>query len=385
MSVSTEVPKRVLSTVVNSAFVHFTVMATMYQRAAMQGTGAGALSDFGGVKVQVDGKNAKVDVIRPRAPYDDTNGSPLNEALINWSVTQGRVFVVRVTLSFLYATGVLAFLGFLSTLGADSASGDHESDRKKRYLCALSVVVNMVAVAHYKLITKIRSYDFGGSNKGEVFAGLEWTAFSKHNDKVAIGVEMAIDGIRHSDWLITLIFLIYKIYYLAGVEADGVTPKTGDIFETPAAAAGCAVLMVVLSAIVRIGTDEIWDYKKNMWSTVIAAVLWAASLLLMILLVVDIDTAVEANKGIINVDLYKSFYLIWIGYPLVSLFSIGTRFIMACTRDNYTGDTPEWLSFTKDLSYGFLDSWSKGVFALWTAYTAFHMHLLQAPAAASLN
>ena len=202
MSVSLEVPKRVVSTVASSAFVHFTVMATMYQRAAMQGTGAGALSDFGGVKVQVDGKGLKLDTTRPAAPYDDANGSPLNDALINWSVTQGRVFIVRVTLSFLYATGLLAFLGFLSTLGADSAAGDHESDRKKRYLCALSVVVNMVAVAHYKLITKIRSYDFGGSHKGEVFAGLEWTAFSKHNDKVAIGVEMAVDGIRHSDWLV---------------------------------------------------------------------------------------------------------------------------------------------------------------------------------------
>lgn len=359
-------------------------MATMYQRASNQRTDAGALSDFSGVTVQVDSKGLKLDTTRPAAPYDDTN-SPLNEALINWSVTQGRVFIVRVTLSFLYATGLLAFLGFLSTLGSDSAAGDHDADRKKRWLCALSVVVNMVAVAHYKLITKIRSYDFGGSHKGQVFAGLEWTAFSKHNDKVAIGVEMAVDGIRHSDWLITLIFLIYKIYYLAGTEADGVTPKTGDIFETPGAAAGCAVLMVVLSAIVRIGTDEIWDFKKNMVSTIIAAVLWGASLLLMILLLVDIDTAVEANKGIINVELYKSFYLVWIGYPIVSLFSIVTRLVMACGSGSYTGDTPQWLTFTKDLSYGFLDSWSKGVFALWTAYTAFHMHLLQAPAAASLN
>jgi len=359
-------------------------MATTYQRAANQRTDAGALSPLAeGLTTFVESR-IKIDVNGREALVTDKD-SGISEALMHWSVTQARVFVVRVTLSFLYATGVLAFLGFLSTLGADSAAGDHESDRKKRYLCALSVVVNLVAVAHYKLITKIRSYDFGVHHKAEVFANLEWTAFTKHNDKVAIGVEMAVDSIRHSDWLITLIFLIYKIYYLAGTDSNG-APKTGDIFETPAAAAGCAVLMVCLSAIVRIGTDEIWDWHKNVWPTVIAVVLWLSSLLLMILLIADIDTAVEANKGIINVDLYKSFYLSWIGYPIVSLLSIITRFFMSCRNgESYKGETPQWLTFTKDLSYGFLDSWSKGVFALWTAYTAFNMHLLEAPSATSLN
>ena len=184
---------------------------------------------------------------------------------------------------------------------------------------------------------------------------------------------------------ITLIFLIYKIYYLAGLEPDGVTPKTGAIFESPGAAAGCAVLMVVLSAIVRIGMDEIWDIKTNVVGGIIALVLWVTSVVIMILIIADIDTAVELNKGIINVELYKSFYLVWIGYPIVSLFSMVVRLWMAFTTENYTGQTPQWLTQIKDLAYGVLDSWSKGVFALWTAYTAFHVHLLNAPAAASLN
>ena len=184
---------------------------------------------------------------------------------------------------------------------------------------------------------------------------------------------------------ITLIFLIYKIYYLAGLEADGMTPKTGTIFESPGAAAGCAVLMVVLSAIVRIGMDELWDIKTNVVSGIVALVLWVTSVVLMILILADIDTAVEANKGIINVELYKSFYLVWIGYPVISLLSIGTRVVLSFTTPGYTGQTPQWLTMTKDLGYGFLDSWSKGVFAMWTAYTAFHIHLLNAPAAASLN
>tara|TARA_B100000787_G_scaffold58333_1_gene42476 strand:+ start:2224 stop:2544 length:321 start_codon:yes stop_codon:yes gene_type:complete len=105
----------------------------------------------------------------------------------------------------------------------------------------------------------------------------------------------------------------------------------------------------------------------------------------MILIITDIDTAVEANKGAINVDLYKSFYLIWIGYPIVSLVGWGVRLMYACMdAEGYAGDTPEWLSLVKDLAYCFLDSWSKGVFALWTAYSAFHITLLSAPLASPL-
>ncbi len=346
----------------------------MYQRAANQKTGAGALNDnFGLAKGNPD-------------VYGTTEGgAEVTSVLVNWSVTQGRVFIVRVTLAFLYATGVLAFLGFLSTLGADSDQGDSAADRKRRYLCALSVVVNMVAVAHYKMITKIRGYEFGAGTTAATFAENKVSAFTKHNPKIAIGVEMAVDGIRHSDWLITLIFLIYKIYYIAGFEPDGVTPKTGSIFETPGTAAACAVIMVVLSAIVRIGTDEVWDYRANLGQSIVAALLWVASVVIMVLIIADIDTAVELNKGAINVDLYKSFYWIWIGYPIVSLFGWGVRLWMAVSNKGYAGDTPEWLSLIKDLSYSFLDSWSKGVFALWTAYSAFHVTLLSAPAAVSLN
>jgi len=349
----------------------------MYQRASNQQlmTGAGPL---GKIDVTVT-KESGLQVTTEKQQYGQ-----FDVPLSAWFTTQGRIFIVRVTLAFLYATGVLAFLGFLSTLGADSDQGDSDADRKKRYVCALSVVVNLVAVAHYKIIAKIRNYEWGGP-KGDVFAGLSWSAFSPHNDQIATGVEMAVDAVRHSDWAITLIFLIYKIYYLAGLEPDGVTPKTGDIFESPGAAAGCAVLMVVLSAIVRIGMDEFWDINKNVVSGIIALVFWIASVVLMILILVDIDTAVEANKGIINVELYKSFYLVWIGYPIVSLLSILTRVFFSFTQAGYTGQTPQWLTMTKDLGYGFLDSWSKGVFALWTAYTAFHVHLLNAPAATSLN
>lgn len=163
----------------------------MYQRAANQKTGAGALNDnFGLTKPN------------PNAYGAGDAGAEVTSGLVNWSVTQGRVFIVRVTLAFLYATGMLAFLGFLSTLGADSDQGDSMWDRKRRYLCALSVVVNMVAVAHYKMITKIRGYEFGAGTTAATFAENKVSAFGAHNPKIAIGVEMAVDGIRHSDWMV---------------------------------------------------------------------------------------------------------------------------------------------------------------------------------------
>ena len=168
-------------------------MATVYQRASIEKTDAGAFSTNLGINKFAGRED-------PEAAYE---GKVLNAALVNWAATQGRVFITRVTLTFLYATGVLAFLGFLSTLSADSDQGDSAADHKKRYVCALSVVVNLVAVAHYKMITKIRNYSFGGSHKGEVFAGLEWTAFTPHDKKIAIGVEMAVDSIRHSDWAVS--------------------------------------------------------------------------------------------------------------------------------------------------------------------------------------
>jgi len=166
------------------------LLKKMYQRPANQKTAAGALNDNFGLAPN------------PKAYGEDGEGKEITSALVNWSVTQGRVFIVRVTLAFLYATGVMAFLGFLSTLGADSDAGDSEADRKRRYLCALSVVVNMVAVAHYKMITKIRGYEFGVGATASTFEKNGVSAFTPHNKKIAIGVEMAVDGIRHSDWLV---------------------------------------------------------------------------------------------------------------------------------------------------------------------------------------
>ena len=157
----------------------------------------------------------------------------------------------------------------------------------------------------------------------------------------------------------------------------------GDVFVTVEGVVFCAVIMILLSVFVRVGTDEVWDLWKTARNyTCIVPILslcaWVGSLIIMILILADIDTAVENNKGTVNVELYRSFYLIWIGYPLVSLLGWGTRVFMACREEEkYNGETPEWLSLLKDVFYVLLDTWSKGAFAMWTAYAAFGMKFFQ--------
>ena len=157
----------------------------------------------------------------------------------------------------------------------------------------------------------------------------------------------------------------------------------GDVFETVEGAVFCAVIMILLSVFVRVGTDEVWDLAKSLKTNTcfvpIAAICaWIGSVVIMILILVDIDTAVENNKAATNVELYRSFYLIWIGYPIISLFGWGVRLWMGCmSTSTYNGETPEWVSLIKDLCYVLLDTWSKGAFAMWTAYAAFDMHFFQ--------
>jgi len=354
-------------------------MATQYQRAInVVTTDAGALAGAAaglGPGAEVYGSKMK------QGPYrggDDVKLGPSDAAaaIVYWARNVARVFINRAATAFLYATAVLSFLAFLTTLSSDTADS-----RNKRYLCALSVVINMVAVAHYKIIVKIRSYDFG-AGAAEGFKNFEVGPFSKWDQFLGIGIEMAVDAVRHSDWLITLIFLIHKLYALAGTDADG-KPRMGDVFETVEGAVFCAVIMILLSVFVRVGTDEVWDLAKSLKTStcfvpIVAICAWIGSVIIMILILIDIDTAVENNKAATNVELYRSFYLIWIGYPIVSLFGWGARLWMACMyTSTYNGQTPEWVSLIKDVCYVLLDTWSKGAFAMWTAYAAFGVHFFQ--------
>jgi len=110
-----------------------------------------------------------------------------------------RTSIVRIVHFKLLGTGFAAFLTATSpNTGSFTA-----------YSCALCAAVNFIAVAHYLLIWRIRA-----QNIPDVFApwrartNKEYRALLKagsdeeaHGKAIRLGQEMAVDGLRHSDWV----------------------------------------------------------------------------------------------------------------------------------------------------------------------------------------
>ena len=314
-------------------------------------TGAGALYPSPVVPVPVEGREKQ------------------ELELYNWARASTRSFVIRVCTTFLSATGVLAFLAFLAVVNDPAASSD------KKYVTALSVVINMVAVTHYRWIGMIRAYHgphwLYSRLDGDPSQGSDWTPYVRWDERKAIGVEIMVDAIRYSDWLVTMLFLTYKIYKLINRpfdDYDGVFPNV----ESAVATAGA---MVIAGAFARIGTDEMWDTRTPVTS-IVGAIFFGLSVLCLVFLLIDLGTAAG---GIANGYLLRSFFYVWIGYPIVAIIPVGVRLGMKCTSErqgsDYNGEYYESLSLIKDVGFGLLDVHSKGVFALWTAYTAFDQTL----------
>lgn len=160
-----------------------------------------------------------------------------------------------------------------------------------------------------------------------------------------------------------MIFLTFKIYALINrpfADYDG-------YFESVEAAAGTAAVMIILGAYARIGTDEMWD-TDHVWTQFSGFVAYGLSCLCLVFILVDMGNAASCIE---HGGFFRSFFYVWIGYPVVGFVSSMWRLFSKICYKSYDGNYPEFLSLFKDLSFGLLDVWSKGVFAMWTAYTAF--------------
>jgi len=116
----------------------------------------------------------------PPTTNDEEGEKALN--VFYWARATARSFFVRAISTFLYATGLLAFLAFLTTIGG--------SNKTQMYVSALSVVINAVATTHYRWIGKIR---------GSMWAR---SGTPKWDNQNPIVMELIVDAIRHSDWLV---------------------------------------------------------------------------------------------------------------------------------------------------------------------------------------
>lgn len=178
----------------------------------------------------------------------------------------------------------------------------------------------------------------------------------------------------------TLCFLVRKIYFLINHQPFG---AGRDLLLSAEAAVTLAAFMVLFGALARLGTDEMWDWyngDRQVWVNVLSGVLpYIASWICFLILMVDFVLAADDME---NAGVFRSFFLIWIGYPIVSFVSIVVRNIYATSVEDTPGYVPPGLSMFKDLSFGLLDCWSKGAFGLYTAHAVFGLSFLGAPGAA---
>lgn len=161
---------------------------------------------------------------------------------------------------------------------------------------------------------------------------------------------------------VTMIFLVLKLYKIIDRPFD----DYDGVFHSVETAAGVAALMILLGAYARIGTDDMWNHIP-LWRSLSGFAAYVLSLVCLVLLLVDLTIA---SDGKVDGFFLRSFFYVWIGYPLVALVSILWRLVLS-RSGTYKGEYPEKLSILKDVSYGLLDVWSKGVFAMWTAYSVF--------------
>lgn len=113
-----------------------------------------------------------------------------------WSVSV-RSSIIRITFFKLIGTGIAAAFMALNV----------HTGRYTAFSCALAAAVNFVAAWHYHRIWQIRQQVFNGEDYRPLMSqiGRKSTSEEQEKDEAIITFqEVAVDGLRHSDWLCTL-------------------------------------------------------------------------------------------------------------------------------------------------------------------------------------
>ena len=170
--------------------------------------------------------------------------------------------------------------------------------------------------------------------------------------------------------------LVLKLYAIIGRHHNGDAagaPYNG-IHLGPESAAWLAALMIMLGAVVRLGTDDFADWRHqngwftgpiggsaSWWLNAFGVVALLGSLAAFVLLEFELF---RASEGMEENRLLNSFFLVWSGYPLVFIISIELRSNDFKNNDTGVKYYPAHTEY-KDVSYGLLDTWTKVVFAMW--------------------
>ena len=246
-----------------------------------------------------------------------------------------RAFTLRVTAFFHVAACALSLAALVTYVQQSPVN------TAGAYTASLSAIITFVAAYHYRAIVKVRTNKDG-------------PALSSRDE------EIAVDGLRHSDWLVTLPLLVLKLYHVIH------NPTQDLVFDNAELSALMSILMILLGAIARLALDwglsfrEMGDVQR-----IFVIACYVVSIALLIVLLIDLSSAMSGSEapGIIY-----SFFFVWIGYPVVAIGSFMAR---SCGDDN-----APWFTLSKDVAYALLDTWSKGIFAWWTASRCFGINFL---------
>ena len=270
--------------------------------------------------------------------YSSVSRPSVYGAAIGYTYMPMRAFCLRVAVFLHVSATILSLAALLTYVRTENLAG--------AYTAGLSAIITFVAAYHYHAILKVRT---------QPTLGKDGAVLSDRDE------ELEVDGLRHSDWLVTLPLLVLKLYAVIGNSSQDL------IFNNPELSALMAILMILFGAIARLALDWGLPYSEmGDWQRWWVFLCYIVSIALLSVLILDLG---NATSGSAAPSIMWSFFLVWIGYPIVA---IGSFF----ARSRVDAGSSAWMSFCKDLAYVFLDTWSKAVFAWWTASRCFGINFL---------
>lgn len=254
------------------------------------------------------------------------SSKPKNKVQLVNHKTPFQEFFASILFFELVASGILAFISAISSSRENMLTAS-----------AFSSTVNAIASIHYARIWKIRSSE---------------TLAVTPDESIQLN-EYNVDLLRHSDWFITLPFMIYELHVLAETNVGYET-----LLFSKEISAFLNYIIIICGGIWRFTFNELRGSSTSFrFIFGICFICTAISFFILTLL----NLLYHLNEDMLHFTGIYTLTLIWTGYPLVALLQ--RLFVNA----SYLRKYPYFISVFKDISYGLLDLTSKGGLAIYSS------------------
>lgn len=286
-----------------------------------------------------------------------------------------RSSIIRITFMKLLGTGVVA-----AVIAAAGTAG-----KSTTWSLGVCAAVNFIACYHYHFIWQTRLQTYRGTQYDKFMSKVGRVSSEdkalieqekKDDNQKIFWQEINVDGLRYSDWLVTLVLMTLDLGHLREylyVATKGVVPKLTIAKEWLAALQS---LMIFAATIFRFYCNEGRStkgrdgkfYGPGIFTFIMAWGSFAASCALFAVIVNGLlagipDSATRLAASLpshIEADIIclQVLTLVWIGYPAVALVA---RLGHLGLPGNYYNAS--WSTF-KDIAFAFLDITSKAGLAI---------------------